>query len=109
MPITPIGIWSTANAIVNADTAPSATPVASDVITTIVIWLALEAQHARPHQDQELARLVVREVDARRAYRKPGTQQRRHLDSEKPERAGDDADREAGHAHAVAQAGPRRR
>ena len=38
--MTPIGIWSSVNATVNAVTAPTPTVVASAVTTTKVIWLA---------------------------------------------------------------------
>ena len=40
MPMTPIGIWNTENAIEKALTAPTAIVVASDVATRNVSWLA---------------------------------------------------------------------
>ena len=49
-PITPIGIWSSVNATLNAVTRRSPSVEASEVTTTNVIWLGAEPERPRRHQ-----------------------------------------------------------
>ena len=91
--MTPIGIWSTANANVKAAMAPVASVDARLVMTRNTTWTAPEPERPRRHQHERLPGVGVAEVDPRRD---PGADAAHHrqLDEQVPERAEDDADRE---------------
>ena len=93
-PITPSGIWSSVNATLNAVTRADAERRRERVTTTNVIWVAPRpiargAISASAWRACRVARIDAAAGSGSRAA------QRRQLDEQVAERAGDDADREA--------------
>ena len=64
--MTPIGIWRSVKATVNAVTAPTPSVVAIEVTTTNVIWVAPRPMARGTIRPERLAGRRVRRVDGRR-------------------------------------------
>ena len=94
-PMTDNGIEKTVNANVNAVTEPVARPDAERGRHEERDLGRAERDRARPHQAQRLADVGIARRRGSGVNRKPMRRERRKLDEEVPERAGNDADREA--------------